>query len=495
MRIINSGIQENLKEIVLFSFDNIMIPLQHGLRLQLNPYCHSVDNKSNIVMGLGEPGTPDDRVVTLYGTVRKVGEELWMWYCGGSSFDDNWHERICLAKSSDGRLWEKPNLGLVEFNGNRNNNLVSFPIKEHVQALVVFYEPEELDPSRRFKMSFQTKKYKSGMGIAFSHDGLSWELFSDHALTPFLEQSGGTKFNGVYYINGQGGKHWSANDNFSRKLVTHMSYDFIDWTEAASLGFRRDSISPAPTNYGSNSGKQVHLGAALWNRGNTVLGFYGKWNGHPSQDRRLTWMDLGLIISHDCLHFYEPIPDFPIVQASETNWYPIGSEGPRFLKDRPGGDSIVYYPAIIQGQGFENIGNETLFWYAPWPEGDADGIRLATWPRDRLGFLSPYVGPDEDSFMISQPLSLGGKSARVYLNIDGIGELAHVKVEVLNERFEPITGYSAKEHTDNLDPGFRQHVLWSGLDSVSSDIPIRIRINFKGVRPEDIRLYAIYLEQ
>ena len=31
MRIINSGIQENLKEIVLFSFDNIMIPLQHGL--------------------------------------------------------------------------------------------------------------------------------------------------------------------------------------------------------------------------------------------------------------------------------------------------------------------------------------------------------------------------------------------------------------------------------------------------------------------------------
>ena len=97
--------------------------------------------------------------------------------------------------------------------------------------------------------------------------------------------------------------------------------------------------------------------------------------------------------------------------------------------------------------------------------------------------------------MISQPLSLGGKPARVYLNIDGIGELAHVKVEVLNERFEPITGYSAKEHTDNLDPGFRQHVLWSGLDSVSSDIPIRIRINFKGVRPEDIRLYAIYLEQ
>ena len=112
-------------------------------------------------MGLGEPGTPDDRVVTLYGTVRKVGEELWMWYCGGSSVDDYWHERICLANSRDGRTWEKPNLGLVEFNGNRNNNLVSFPIKEHVQALVVFYEPEEPDPSRRFKMSFQTKKYKS----------------------------------------------------------------------------------------------------------------------------------------------------------------------------------------------------------------------------------------------------------------------------------------------------------------------------------------------
>ena len=106
MRITNSGVQDDLREVVLFPFDDVVLPFQHGLRLQLNPYRHSVDNNSNIVMGLGEPGTPDDRVVTLYGTVRKVGEELWMWYCGGSSVDDHWHERICLAKSRDGRTCE-----------------------------------------------------------------------------------------------------------------------------------------------------------------------------------------------------------------------------------------------------------------------------------------------------------------------------------------------------------------------------------------------------
>ena len=50
------------------------------------------------------------------------------------------------------------------------------------------------------------------------------------------------------------------------------------------------------------------------------------------------------------------------------------------------------FPALIQGQGFENVGDETLFWYAPWPEEASDGVRVTSWPRDRLGYFSPYEG-------------------------------------------------------------------------------------------------------
>ena len=37
------------------------------------------------------------------------------------------------------------------------------------------------------------------------------------------------------------------------------------------------NIPPRPVVSGAHQGEQVHLGAALWNRGNVVLGFYGQW--------------------------------------------------------------------------------------------------------------------------------------------------------------------------------------------------------------------------
>ena len=43
----------------------------------------------------------------------------------------------------------------------------------------------------------------------------------------------------------------------------------------------------------------------------------------------------------------------------------------------------------MQGQGFENVGDETLFWYAQWSEQKSDGMRLAVWPRARRDLRSP----------------------------------------------------------------------------------------------------------
>ena len=42
-------------------------------------------------------------------------------------------------------------------------------------------------------------------------------------------------------------------------------------------------------------------------------------------------------------------------------------------------------------------------------------------------------------------------------------------------------------------PGLRQQVCWKDRDQVAADGPIRLRANFGGLRPEDVRLYAMYL--
>ena len=105
------------------------------------------------------------------------------------------------------------------------------------------------------------------------------------------------------------------------------------------------------------------------------------WNGHPSNDRRLVTMDLrsGRQQRRPTLPFraYTRLPD----SFGGGRW--LG----RIAKH---GHTLVNYPALIQGQGFEQVGEETLYWYAPWPEQSSDGVRVASWPRDRLGYLQPF---------------------------------------------------------------------------------------------------------
>ena len=112
-------------ELVLFPFDDFSIPLRYRLRVGLvsatNPYMLN----TRIVLEKGKPGTPDGYHLLFYGSVKRIGDELRMWYVGISEKDAK--PRVCYAVSKDGIKWEKPALGLVEFAGNTQNNLVDFP--------------------------------------------------------------------------------------------------------------------------------------------------------------------------------------------------------------------------------------------------------------------------------------------------------------------------------------------------------------------------------
>jgi len=127
-----SGGDASRAEQVLFAFDDHALPFQQGVRLKLMSYRSSGEQGSdNIAIPVGPPGSADGRGVIYYGTV--VESERRAMDVGISAMgdqDEGRHYRICLAKSKDGKVWEKPDLGAVEYGGNRHNNLVDSGSRE-----------------------------------------------------------------------------------------------------------------------------------------------------------------------------------------------------------------------------------------------------------------------------------------------------------------------------------------------------------------------------
>ena len=79
---------------------------------------------------------------------------------------------LCYAVSRDGIAWEKPDLGLCQFQNSRRNNIV----KRKAHGMGVFLDRLETDSGRRYKMfgRMDDGRGDDRMVVGFSRDGLHW---------------------------------------------------------------------------------------------------------------------------------------------------------------------------------------------------------------------------------------------------------------------------------------------------------------------------------
>jgi hypothetical protein len=500
-------------EAVLFPFDDYSVPFSKGLVLALvrgskgpGDYAEGAsydpDHPGKPVLRLGAAGEPDS-VEALSPVVIRVGDEYRMWYVcrgdsspgagphreGGKKIDPR--RQVAYAVSRDGLRWEKPQLGIVEYAGSRRNNLVDLAGGNGFRA--VLHDPADPDPGRRFKAAYQTSPMR--LSVAYSPDGLRWRPSPGNPVGGGIELGYlCPKFNGCYYVNGQGGP--SVLNKIiphpivaagKRDMITYASYDFEHWTQAAVLSFRRASVPPRPpADFEMHRGEQVHEGAHLWDRGNVFVGLYGQYH-NETNDRRFATMDIGLVVSNDVLHMREPIPDFKMVSWHEE----LETQGQLGVRLMPGG-------------GIENIGERTIHWYSTWEYPPRGEIRVATWQRDRLGYFAAvsrreFTGPGRidvpvDPHLVTCPLRGSGAETTIEVNADGLSQHSTLAVEVLDEQFRPLPEYRAESCVPLVESGLRQAVRWRGRPRLQAlERPFRIRVNWGGVRPEDARLYAIYV--
>jgi hypothetical protein len=102
-----------------------------------------------------------------------------MWYITWATPPGKAHKRyVCYAESEDGIHWAKPNLGLVEDDGSRENNIIIGSEQGLVDCLGVIDDPK--DREWPLKMIYwyaaHGKREAAGLYAARSRDGVRWDL-------------------------------------------------------------------------------------------------------------------------------------------------------------------------------------------------------------------------------------------------------------------------------------------------------------------------------
>ena len=197
------------------------------------------------------------------------GEFLRMYY-NAAAIGNSWRDvrkrfaadgvRICYAESRDGGItWTKPSLGLIDFRGSKDNNIIldrnSF--NSGWDNFMVFKdENPACPPDERYKAVARTKGFRDRerinpkgpeLGCYLSADGIhfrkGWTLLRDSAFDT-LNVGFWDAVRGEYhlYVRGYHNVKAERNNDLSMRDVRHCtSKDFKTWTKPEFLDFGEGS--------------------------------------------------------------------------------------------------------------------------------------------------------------------------------------------------------------------------------------------------------------
>ncbi|MCY4092503.1 MAG: hypothetical protein OXF62_16935 [Caldilineaceae bacterium] len=158
------------------------------------------------------------------------------------------YEVVCLAESSDGITWSRPELGLVEYEGSRRNNIIIDARDDSSPAInfVPFKDPNpNAADDTRYKALANNRGYK-GLFALGSPDGLHWNLLRDE---PVITK-GYFDSQNLAFWDGERGEYRDYHRDFrhGRDILTCVSSDFLDWTEPVWVDYRPGRIAELYTN-------------------------------------------------------------------------------------------------------------------------------------------------------------------------------------------------------------------------------------------------------
>ncbi len=312
----------------------------------------------------------------------------------------NWREGrrsfgVCYATSKDGIRWVKPELGIVEFQGSKKNNIVL----RAVHGVGVIKDLHETDPQKRYKA---IHPHRGHTNVWFSPDGLNWTkkklpgldhgdtyncVFWDPALKKyvlFTRHWGGANTTGRY---GRAGH---------RQKSRSVSSDFLNWSK------------PEVVIEGLDLRMQVHDMPVVRHAG-VYIGLVGLFDIEASRQ----WCELAWSPDSIKWHRIQPgkplIPNGPVM--GDYDWGCIFASPPIFKKD----EIQLFYGA--------NNGR-----FMAWRDGFFCLARLR--PDGFAGYEQIAGGSNKTGSLTTKPVSVVGNALCVSADVAPSG---YVKVTALDK--------------------------------------------------------------
>lgn len=373
---------------------------------------------------------------------------------------------IGYLESPDGKHWTKPSLGLHEFNGLTNNNIVWTGNSAHDFSPFLDTNPAATPAGRYKAIGLELKPHE--LRAYQSPDGIHWHVMKEAAIMT----TGVFDTQNIAFWDEVRGEYRAYIRDFKngvRGIRTATSHDFLNWTEPVWLDFGDAPNEQLYTNQVRPYYRAPHIYIGFpsryiertWGESSRQLPDWSwrekRYHVKPRYGQAVT--DALLMTSRDGLHFHR--------------W------GEAFLRPGMRNNNWSYGDNYIAWQAVETVSDDpgnppelSLYATEGYFTGHQSELRRYTIRLD--GFVSVQAKLTGGR-LVTKPLTFVGNRLSLNYATSGAGS---VRVELQSAEGKPITGYKLADCDEIFGDQLERTVTWNGTSDVSKLAGQAVRLQF-----------------
>ena len=419
-----------------------------------------------------------------YTTVFQDGDLYRMYYRGThivytQGKRENAHrEVVCYAESSDGIHWTRPDLGIVEFDGSKKNNIIWDGIGSHNFTPFLDTNPGS-SANAKYKAMGRGKSRdpndKRGIGhglyIFESADGIHWKLTREDAV---ITEGAFDSQNLAFWDSLRGEYRAYARDfREGRDIRTCTSKDFVQWSKPVFLTYSPGRMGQLYTNGVIPYYRAPHI----------FVGFPTRYvdYGWTESTKQLPQHEYREIVASSLQLAGTAFTDSMFMSSRDGLHFDVWPEsfvrpGPQRPASWFKGDKYQNWGIVETNSHLPGAANELSF-YLSEAARQRDGNRLRRYTLRVDGFVSVHA-PLSGGECLTKPLRFEGSRLGINFSTSAAGT---VRAELQENYGRPIPGFTLDDcdlqYGDELD----RTITWKGNRDVGqlAGRPIRLRFEIK----------------